>query len=290
MLINLTGLCCKLISRVLLYKGDDYMLITIVGAGQGGTSIIDSFVNIPDIKINMVIDKSLDAPGIKLAKKYNISSSQSLNDIDIDNTDIIIEATGSNKVVEALQSQFGQTCTIIDSKAALLIMTLVERDITTIEKMNKQINIINDTSKIVEEQLQQISTSIDNIHEVSDNLLASAQISNDHIIKSDEIIQSVNKLAQQTKILGINASIEASRAGKDGAGFSIVANEVQGLAKYSQNFAEEINTILGKISEEIKKISNQVSQLDSLSKLQMNASSHVNNAVEKLASACKDNL
>lgn len=263
------------------------MNISIVGAGKGGTSIINSFMNIEDMIINLVIDKDQGAPGIKLAKKTGIPFSSSIDDININNTDVVIEATGSQKLAELLKEKFGDKCTVIDSKAALLIMTLVERDIETIKIMNNQMEVINNTSRVVEEQLKEISSSIENIHKVSDTLIEATNTSNDYIKETDKIIQSVNKIAQQTKILGINASIESARAGENGKGFSIVAREVQNLAKYSGDFAHEIYNILVKISDEIRKIGTEVSKLEELSNTQMTASTKVNSAVHELTSSCK---
>lgn len=52
---------------------------------------------------------------------------------------------------------------------------------------------------------------------------------------------SITDLADQTSLLSINASIEAARAGNAGAGFRIIAGEVQSLARRSKSIAEEIN-------------------------------------------------
>lgn len=261
--------------------------IIIVGAGKGGTSLINCFNSIDDINIILVVDKNINAPGISLAKKLNIPYSQSIDDINCLSTDLIIEATGNNQISEILNERYGTSCTILDSKAALLILTLVNKNIETLNRINKQITIINDTSYIVQNQLAEISASIDSISSISDNLLNSTKTSNKYINESDKIIQSVNKIAQQTKILGINASIEAARAGEQGKGFSIVAKEVQNLALYTENFAKEISTILLQLSEEIKNIDEEVLKLNDFSNTQIDASSKVSTAVETLIKACK---
>ncbi|WIF95636.1 methyl-accepting chemotaxis protein [Caminicella sporogenes] len=263
------------------------MNIVIVGAGKGGSNLINCFNNIDSINILLVVDKNLSAPGISLAKKLNIPFSQSIEDINNLSVDLIIEATGNKNVSEFLNQNYGSNCTILDSKAALLIMTLVERNIETLNKMNKQITIINDTASIVEKQMKEISSSINSVSTVSNELLNSTNTSNKYIKESDKIIQSVNKIAQQTKILGINASIEAARAGEQGKGFSIVAKEVQNLALYSENFAKEISNILLQLSEEIKKIDTEVSKLNNFSHIQINASNKISAAVEELVKVCK---
>ena len=54
------------------------MNIAVVGAGTGGTKIIKTLSSISDVKIVIVIDKNLDAPGIALAKELGIRYNDSL--------------------------------------------------------------------------------------------------------------------------------------------------------------------------------------------------------------------
>lgn len=263
------------------------MNIAIVGGGTGGTNIIKSLVNVEDVKIVVVIDKNLDAPGILLAKKLGLSFSQSIDAIAGKDADIIIEVTGSSKVAEILNEKYGKTHKIIDSQGALLIMTLVKRNIATLEKLSNQIQVINNTSEVVQSQLGEISNSIENIHDVTDKLSDFTRVSGEYIEESDKITQYVNKIAQQTKILGINAAIEAARAGENGRAFSVVAEEVQDLAGNSQNYAKEVNNILSKLSGEIKKVNIEAERLKKLSQVQIEASGRANTAVDELMKQTK---
>jgi hypothetical protein len=262
--------------------GGKQMNIVIIGAGTGGTNMIDSFSKIDEINIVQVIDRSPDAPGILLAKKLGIKCSQSISDISITNLDLIIEATGVEKVKNELNESFGSKCTIIDSMGALLIMTLVKRDIIVLDKLNSQILAVKDTSNRVKDHLKDISSSIDSTLEINKKLNEISKTSIEYIKETDKIIQYVNKISKQTKILGINATIEAARAGEQGKGFAVVANEVQKLANSSENFAKEITNILTKLTEEIIHVEAVAKKLSNLSGLQVEASSNVNAAVNSL--------
>jgi methyl-accepting chemotaxis protein len=256
--------------------------IAIIGAGNGGKNIIKTVSETKSINIVLVVDKNLEAPGILLSKKLGINYSQSIDDISNYNIDLIIEATGSETIANLLTNKYSNKCKIIDSTGALLIMTLVEKNIDTFEKLNNQISVINNTSNIVKDELKEILYSTDNIYNISDILLDSTKASIKYIEETDTIIQYVNKIANQTKILGINATIEAARAGQYGKGFSVVANEVQKLANNSEEFAKEINEILMKITQEIKKINEEVCKLKDFSKIQIDSSNKVNVAVDQL--------
>ncbi|WFD11338.1 methyl-accepting chemotaxis protein [Tepidibacter hydrothermalis] len=258
------------------------MNIALIGAGTGGKNIIQAINDTDSINISLVIDTNLDAPGIILCKNLGIDYSQSIDDLNNKNIDLIIEATGNNNVAKLLQEKFSHKHTIIDSTGARLVMTLVNKNIDTLSQLSNHISIIRDTSNIVKTELSDISSSIDNMHGISDILLNSTQTSIAHIQDTDKIIQYVNKIANQTKILGINATIEAARAGQAGKGFSVVANEVQKLATNSEGFAKEINEILVKITDEIKTISAEVDKLKNLSQIQTDSSNKVQVAVDKL--------
>jgi methyl-accepting chemotaxis protein len=62
-----------------------------------------------------------------------------------------------------------------------------------------------------------------------------------------EIIATVNSLAEQSNLLAVNASIEAAKAGEQGKGFVVVAQEVKSLAVQSKQATAQVRTILGDI-------------------------------------------
>jgi methyl-accepting chemotaxis protein len=71
----------------------------------------------------------------------------------------------------------------------------------------------------------------------------------EHSQEIGEIIAAVTDIADQTNLLAVNASIEASRAGEHGKGFTVVASEIKDLADQSKKATAQIRQILGEIQK-----------------------------------------
>jgi methyl-accepting chemotaxis protein len=147
-----------------------------------------------------------------------------------------------------------------------MVATAVTEMVATIEEIStnthEAANKAEATNKNALEGKLGVESTINQIQLLSDSLSASERVV-EELAKDSETIGSVidviRSIAEQTNLLALNAAIEAARAGEQGRGFAVVADEVRTLASRTQDSTQEIENIINSLQERTKNIVNLMS-------------------------------
>lgn len=96
----------------------------------------------------------------------------------------------------------------------------------------------------VADAMTEIRSSSEQVNELVDNLIDSAQ-------RIEDMLELITQISEQTNLLSLNAAIEAARAGEMGQGFAVVASEVRKLATRSTHAVEEIAELVEDIRRKV---------------------------------------
>ena len=97
-----------------------------------------------------------------------------------------------------------------------------------------------------------VEQSIEGMHQIKEQVESIAEkilALSEQTQMIGEIIATVNDIAEQSKLLALNASIEAAKAGEHGKGFAVVSMEIRNLAEQSKQATVQVRKILGEIQK-----------------------------------------
>lgn len=141
-------------------------------------------------------------------------------------------------------------------------------------QLASNIQTVNESTQAVAAQAQELATLAQKLNDISN-------LSYEQIKKVDEIVDFIKGIASQTNLLGLNAAIEAARAGSVGNGFDVVASEIRKLSTQSSVSVERIQTTLQQIKEGSEEIKRSVETLENISNNQASIFQSVASSVEE---------
>jgi len=183
---------------------------------------------------------AIDQGSTKLAASSEQSSQATLNNqkhLEIQQSETVLVATAIEEMSATVQEVALNSAQ--SAEAALAVDKVASQGVEQINQTRDEMTVLSDEMANANQLIEQLQQSSSNITSVVD------------VIKS---------VAEQTNLLALNAAIEAARAGEQGRGFAVVADEVRTLAQRTQESTAEIESMVSKFQYDAEQVSKSIGQ------------------------------
>lgn len=167
--------------------------------------------------------------------------------------------------------------------------TAVQQMVATIGEISESTSVavegVHQAANNAEQGRGVVEATVTNIGQLT-TILSNSQQSigslNQHVDKIGGAVNIIQEIAEQTNLLALNAAIEAARAGEQGRGFAVVADEVRALASRTHQSTEEITRVVADIQTQMSTVVADIDQCNDQGQQTLNASEKLDSSLQQI--------
>lgn len=233
-----------------------YLLASSIKVRLSEVLTLASDISQGDLTSKPIADTRPDEIGT-LAQTMNIMT-DSLNELLREISSVAATVASSSSEIQSATEQSASSCNEQVYRTTAIATAAEEMSATVSEVAQQSAQAstnATESGQLAQEGGDIVKETVNGINRLSEMVTNAAATVDQLGTRSNEIgdvIQVINGIAEQTNLLALNAAIEAARAGEQGRGFAVVADEVRTLASRTSEATQEVAKSIGAIQADTK--------------------------------------